>query len=272
VTGRRIFVGDLQGCLAPFERLLERLRFDPARDRLYLAGDLVNRGGESLATLRFVHSLREVSTTVLGNHDLHLLAYARGLLGKSNAEFDAILEDEQGPALLDWLRRRPLIWMDEAAGLCMVHAGIDPRWGPERAKACASEVEKALAESPDRFFAHMYGDEPESWREDLPEPDRLRTITNVLTRMRFCSPQGALDLATKGGADNAPAGFAPWFHHRHPDWSSWTLIFGHWSQLGLYEGDGVVCLDSGCVWGGALSALVVEGESRRIETIDCAAN
>ncbi|WP_376694965.1 symmetrical bis(5'-nucleosyl)-tetraphosphatase [Wenzhouxiangella sp. EGI_FJ10305] len=266
---RRVFIGDLQGCCTPLERLLEKLRFDPACDRLFLAGDLVNRGGESLAALRLVHSLREVSTTVLGNHDLHLLAYARGLLEKSNAEFDEILDDERAGELLDWLQRRPLIWFDRAAGLAMVHAGVDPRWGPEQARERAAEVERALTESPDEFFANMYGDEPDRWEADLPKAERLRTITNVMTRMRFCSPGGRLDFATQGGPGNAPPGFAPWFHHLQPDWQTWTLVFGHWSQLGLYQGEGVVCLDSGCVWGGSLSALVIEGEEQRIETVDC---
>jgi len=267
---RRIFIGDLQGCCTPFERLLDRLRFDPAGDRLYLAGDLVNRGGESLASLRLVHSLREVSTTVLGNHDLHLLAYARGRLGKQNAEFDEILADERGDALLDWLRSCPLLWLDETAGLAMVHAGVDPRWGPGQARECAAEVERALVESPESFFANMYGDEPDRWRADLPEAKRLRTITNVLTRMRFCSADGRLDLVAKGDPENAPPGFAPWFDHIHADWRGWTLVFGHWSQLGLHDTGGAVCLDSGCVWGGTLSALVIEGDERRIETVDCA--
>lgn len=268
--GRRIFVGDLQGCATPLERLLEKLRFDPVSDRLFFAGDLVNRGGESLAALNLVHSLRGVSITVLGNHDLHLLAYSRGRLNKPNAEFDEILADRHGDELLEWLQSCPLIWLDEAAGLGMVHAGVDPRWSPEQAQACAAEVEQALAESPERFFAHMYGDEPDHWQPDLPRDDRLRTITNVLTRMRFCSAEGHLDLSTKGGLDNTPPGYRPWFEHLHADWRDWTLVFGHWSQLGLYRADGVICLDSGCVWGGSLSALVVEDGDRWIETIDCA--
>lgn len=269
MTGRRIFIGDLQGCCSPFEKLLERLRFDPAADRLYLAGDLVNRGGESLAALRLVHSLREVTTCVLGNHDLHLLAYSRGMLGKANAEFEEILADERGDELLEWLRRCPLIWADESRGLAMVHAGVDPRWGPEQARSCAGEVERALAEAPEAFFANMYGDEPDRWQPDLPRAERLRTITNVLTRMRFCTADGRLDFAAKGGLESATPGFEPWFHHLHADWRAWTLIFGHWSQLGLHEAGGVVCLDSGCVWGGSLSALVVEGDKRRIEAVDC---
>lgn len=267
--GRRIFIGDLQGCCSAFERLLERLRFDPAADRLFLAGDLVNRGGESLETLRLVHSLREVSTTVLGNHDLHLLAYTRRKGGKVNAEFDAILSDRRADELLDWLRGCPLIWLDEGQGQAMVHAGVDPRWGPRQARACAAEVERALAEAPGAFFADMYGNEPDRWRADLPRPERLRTITNVLTRMRFCSAEGRVDLAGKGGPDDAAPGFAAWFQHLHEDWRGWTLVFGHWSQLGLYDAGGVVCLDSGCVWGGSLSALVIEGDERHVETVDC---
>lgn len=266
---RRIFVGDLQGCSTPMERLLDKLRFDPAADRLYFAGDLVNRGGESLAALRLVHSLREVSTTVLGNHDLHLLAYAQGRHGKPNAEFDEILADEHGDELLDWLRTCPLIWLDEASGLAMVHAGVDPRWGPEQASECAAEVEQALADSPQRFFADMYGDQPDRWQPGLPDADRLRSITNVFTRMRFCSANGRLDFSAKGGLDSAPAGYEPWFEHLHPDWRGWTLVFGHWSQLGLYQSDGVICLDSGCVWGGSLSALVVKGDERHVECVDC---
>ncbi|WP_376691649.1 symmetrical bis(5'-nucleosyl)-tetraphosphatase [Wenzhouxiangella sp. EGI_FJ10409] len=267
--GRRIFIGDLQGCCTAFERLLEQLRFDPAADRLFMAGDLVNRGGESLAALCLVHSLRDVSVTVLGNHDLHLLAYARGRLGKTNAEFDEILADPRGDELLAWLRGCPLVWLDERDGLAMVHAGVDPRWGPGQARECAAEVEHALAGSPEAFFADMYGDEPDRWHPDLPQAERLRTITNVLTRMRFCSADGRLDLAGKGGPESASPGFAPWFEHIHPDWRRWTLVFGHWSQLGLYRGDGVVCLDSGCVWGNSLSALVIEGDERRVESVDC---
>jgi len=267
--GRRIFIGDLQGCCSSFEKLLDRLRFDPAADRLYLAGDLVNRGGESLAALQLVHSLREVSTTVLGNHDLHLLAYARGQRAKPNAEFDEILADERGDELLEWLRRRPLIWLDESRKLAMVHAGVDPRWGPVQARRCAAEVESALADQPEEFFAHMYGDEPDLWRADLPRVERLRTITNVLTRMRFCTADGRLDFAGKGSLDSASSGFEPWFDHLHSDWRQWTLIFGHWSQLGLHDAGGAICLDSGCVWGGSLTALVIEGDERRIEAVDC---
>ena len=271
-TGRRIFIGDLQGCREPLERLLDQLRFDPGNDHLFFAGDLVNRGGQSLETLRLVYSLRERVTTVLGNHDLHLLAYVHGKRRKANAEFDAIAGARDGEALLDWLRHCPLIWLDAEERLGMVHAGIDPRWSPEDAQACASELERALREAPRKFFAGMYGDKPTRWRSDLGNADRLRSITNVLTRMRFCRADGRLALKAKGGADEAPSGYGPWFDFLHPDWEDWTLVFGHWSQLGLYQGDTAVCLDSGCVWGGSLSALVVEADgSRRVASVDCGA-
>jgi bis(5'-nucleosyl)-tetraphosphatase (symmetrical) len=266
---RDIFIGDLQGCCEPLARLLERLNFDSSRDRLLLAGDLVNRGGQSLAALRLVYSLRESLSCVLGNHDLHLLAYAFGHRRKPNAEFEAILAARDGQAMLDWLRACPLLWLDDSRQLGLVHAGVDPRWGLESARAAAGEIEQALQDDPADFFAHMYGDEPDRWQPDLLRRERLRTITNVFTRMRFCRADGALDLATKGGPDNAPNGFAPWYEHLHPDWEGWRLVFGHWSQLGLFDNERVTCLDSGCVWGGQLTALVFEDGERRFEVVDC---
>jgi len=270
-VSRDIFIGDLQGCRAPFEQLLDRLKFDPAADRLLLAGDLVNRGGASLDTLRLVHALRESTVTVLGNHDLHLLAFAHGRQAKANAEFEAILDAPDGPDMIEWLLQQPLLWLDQERRLALVHAGVDPRWGPRMALGCAREIERALADDPGVFFEHMYGNQPDGWHPELSGHDRLRTITNVLTRMRFCTADGRLDLVAKGGPERAPAGFAPWYENLNPGWSGWTLIFGHWSQLGRFDNGRVVCLDSGCVWGGALTALVVERESRRFEAVDCAA-
>jgi bis(5'-nucleosyl)-tetraphosphatase (symmetrical) len=266
---RTIFVGDLQGCLDPLERLLERLAFDPARDRLCFAGDLVNRGGQSLACLRRVRALGEAAVSVLGNHDLHLLAYAFGARRKPNREFDEILEAPDSAALLEWLRARPLMWRDDERRLAMVHAGIDPRWGPEDAWRHAGEIERALAEAPEAFFEHMYGDRPERWEPGLPEPERLRTLTNVFTRMRFCDAAGRLELSASGGPDTAPAGYRPWFEFLPQSWRAWRLVFGHWSQLGLHEHGPAICLDSGCVWGGRLSALVVADGEESIVSVDC---
>lgn len=263
MSGRHLFIGDLQGCLDAFERLLAVLHFRAGHDRLYLAGDLVNRGGQSLAVLQRVYELREVTTVVLGNHDLHLLAWARKAARPEHAEFQTILDHADGPALLAWLERQPLLWMDKAAQLVMVHAGVDPRWGPVQARQHAAEVEQALRDRPARFFAHMYGNEPARWTADLAPEFRLRTLVNVFTRMRFCREDGTLALAASGPPEQAPEGFAPWFDHLHPDWKGWKLIFGHWSQLGLMYSDQLVCLDSGCVWGGSLTALVLPDHQGR---------
>lgn len=269
---RQIFIGDIQGCYGALCRLLDRLKFDPAADKLRLAGDLVNRGGESLETLRFLAGLGDCVTAVLGNHDLHLLAYAhhqpRGR--KRNREFDVLIDAPDGQALLDWLIARPLMWKSKASRLAMVHAGVDPRWGPKAARERAREVEKALAEEPEHYFAHMYGDRPRRWKPSQPHFSRLRSITNVFTRMRFCDSHGRLDLLAKSGPRNPPAGFRPWFDYLHPDWRDWTLVFGHWSMLGLFQNPTVLCLDTGCVWGGSLSALVIEPDGeRRIVAVDC---
>ncbi len=269
---RQIFIGDIQGCYGALRRLLDRLKFDPAADKLRLAGDLVNRGGESLETLRFMVGLGDCVTAVLGNHDLHLLAYAhqqpRGR--KRNREFDVLIDAPDGQALLDWLIARPLMWKSKTNRLAMVHAGVDPRWGPKAARARAREVEKALAQEPEHYFAHMYGDRPRRWKPSQPHFSRLRSITNVFTRMRFCDSHGRLDLQAKGGPRNPPAGFRPWFDFLHPDWRDWTLVFGHWSMLGLFQNPTVLCLDTGCVWGGSLSALVIDPDGeRRIVAIDC---
>ena len=268
---RQIFVGDVQGHCEALERLLDKLKFDPASDRLRLAGDLVNRGGQSLETLRLIHSLKGSAMSVLGNHDLHLLAYAFGVRkGKrENPEFEAILEAPDGSELLDWLRAQPLMWKSGKRRLAMVHAGVDPRWGPKAARQHASELERALANEPREFFAHMYGNRPRRWRPTQPHYMRLRTITNVFTRLRFCDRDGRLDVDYTGSPKNAPKGLRPWFEFLNPDWEEWTVIFGHWSLLGLYVDEHVTCLDTGCVWGGDLTALVIDGDERRLVAVDC---
>ncbi len=268
---RQIFVGDVQGYCQALERLLDKLGFDPATDRLRMAGDLVNRGGQSLETLRLLRSLEGSAMSVLGNHDLHLLAYAYGVRkGKrENPEFEAILEAPDGPDLLAWLRSQPLMWKSKKRRLALVHAGVDPRWGPKATRQHARELEQALAIEPSPFFGHMYGNRPRRWRPSQPHYMRLRAITNVLTRLRFCDREGRLDLDYKGAPENAPKGVRPWFEFLNTDWDGWTLIFGHWSLLGLYSNDRVTCLDSGCIWGGELSALVIDGEDRYVVAVDC---
>ncbi|WP_111413279.1 symmetrical bis(5'-nucleosyl)-tetraphosphatase [Billgrantia lactosivorans] len=254
-------IGDLQGCHAEFVELLERIDFDPGRDRLWLAGDLVNRGPESLACLREVRALGDAALTVLGNHDLHLLAVARGGARLNRKDtLDAILAAPDREALLDWLQSRPLLVRQDFAGhgnTLMTHAGLLPRWSEEEAAGLAREVEERLgSERSGDFLERMYGNEPACWEASLDGLDRLRVIVNVLTRMRFIDAGGCLDFSAKAGLDSAPAGFAPWF--RYPRHDDVRLLFGHWAALeGRAEGARVhaEALDTGCVWGGSLTAL-----------------
>ncbi|MGR2739770.1 symmetrical bis(5'-nucleosyl)-tetraphosphatase [Billgrantia sp. Q4P2] len=254
-------IGDLQGCHAEFVELLERIAFDPACDRLWLAGDLVNRGPQSLACLREVRALGEAAYTVLGNHDLHLLAVARGGARLNRKDtLDEILAAPDREALLDWLQSRPLLVRENFDGqgeTVMTHAGLLPDWSPEQAASLAGEVEERLgSERSGAFLERMYGNEPACWEASLDGIDRLRVIVNVLTRMRFIDADGCLDFSAKEGLDSAPAGFAPWFRYSRQD--DVRLLFGHWAALeGRTEGARVraEALDTGCVWGGSLIAL-----------------
>lgn len=276
---RDIHIGDLQGLREPFERLLDKLGFDPAADRLALAGDLVNRGGESLSVLRQIAELGEPHFTVLGNHDLHLLAYAHMYpeVRKPNPEFEEVVDHADADRILQWLRNQPLLWLNENDRIALVHAGIDPRWEPKQARESAAEVEKALRGAKfGKFIDNMYGNQPEAWAPDQKRFTRLRTATNVLTRMRFVDGEGRLNFESSGDMKNPPKGCRPWFELLDESWREWSILFGHWSMLGYFEykpGDGhrsqAICLDSGCVWGGALTALVVADGERRIESVDC---
>ena len=259
-------IGDLQGCHAEFVALLERIAFDPRRDRLWLAGDLVNRGPDSLACLREVRALGDAAVTVLGNHDLHLLAVARGGGRFTRKDtMDDILAAPDGEALLDWLQAQPLLvheiqareGLAEQEELVMTHAGILPQWSVSEAVALAGEVEANLgSEQSGDFLRQMYGNQPACWHPELEGVDRLRGIVNVLTRMRFINAEGCLDFSAKEGLDSAPAGFAPWF--RYPRNDDVRLLFGHWAALEGHTDDArvrVEALDTGCVWGGDLTAL-----------------
>jgi bis(5'-nucleosyl)-tetraphosphatase (symmetrical) len=256
-------IGDLQGCHAEFVELLTRLHFDPRRDRLWLTGDLINRGPGSLACLREVQALGEAVVTVLGNHDLHLLAVARGRAPLNRQDtLAAILEASDREALLDWLQSRPLLVRETES--VMTHAGLLPQWSLPRAEALAGEVMAVLqSERSGGFLARMYGNTPACWRDDLEGVDRLRAIVNVLTRMRFIDAEGCLDFAAKQGLDSAPPGFAPWFCYPRPD--APRLLFGHWAALqGCTPGARVraEALDTGCVWGGSLTALNLDSGER----------
>lgn len=255
-------VGDLQGCYDEFLRLLEAIRFEPTRDRLWLCGDLVNRGPLSLEALRFVRNLGDSAVAVLGNHDLHLLAVA--LSGKSpnrKDTLDPILRAPDRDELLSWLRERPLMHHDAELGWALVHAGLPPQWDIELALRMAGDAASALrGPGGTVLLTGMYGDDPDLWSEDLGETERLRFTINALTRLRFCDPQGRLRLKPKGAPADAPPGVMPWFRVPGRRSANARIIFGHWSALGQIQWPdyNVWGLDTGCVWGGQLTALCLE--------------
>jgi bis(5'-nucleosyl)-tetraphosphatase (symmetrical) len=269
-------IGDVQGCYDELCALLERIVFDAGRDRLWFVGDLVNRGPQSLEVLRFVRGLGDRAVAVLGNHDLHLLAAAAGTRRPNPKDtFDEILAAPDRDALVDWLRRRPLLHADDELGVVMIHAGLAPQWNSARARACAAEVEAVLrADDYREFLAAMYGDRPDRWSDDLRGIDRLRFSLNCFTRLRLCDRDGRLHLREKGSPWNRSNGLVPWFAAPGRASAGADLVFGHWSMLGRYEdrANGVYALDSGCIWGGALTALRLDGDSREWKDVPCAAH
>lgn len=248
-------IGDVQGCYAEFAQLLEKCRFDPAVDRVWLVGDLVNRGPASLEVLRLVRSLGEAATVVLGNHDLYLLMLAAGHSRRNKDDtLVRILEAPNRDELLDWLSRRPLLHVE--GEYAMVHGGLLPAWSVPRAAELAREVECALLSEQSRtFLRNLHGNQPDRWSDALKGWPRLRVIVNALTRMRFCTPQGRLMLEAKGPPDKAPPGTVPWFRATGRASRTHTIVFGHWSALGFHRSEGLIALDSGCVWGGKLTAV-----------------
>ena len=262
-------IGDVQGCSHELKALVEQIGFDPAQDQLWFVGDLVNRGPDSAGVLRFVMSLGEAAVAVLGNHDLHLLMVADGMerLHKSDTIQD-VLQAHDRDDLLNWLRHRPLLHV--AGNTVLVHAGLLPQWSAAQASMLAREVESALRGS-DRsgLMANMYGNKPHAWADDLSGHARLRVIINAMTRMRFCTPEGDMEFSHKGGLDKAPEGCLPWFDAPHPAWQGSEIVFGHWSALGLMVEKNLMALDTGCLWGGALSAIRLE--DRRVFQVSCRA-
>lgn len=251
-------IGDVQGCLTPLQRLLDDVRFDPARDHLILVGDLVNRGPDSLGVLRFVRGLGAAATCLLGNHDLHLLAAARnGHLNRKDT-LDGILAADDRDALLRWLRHCPLCHWHAPSETLLVHAGLAPQWTVHEARALAAEVESVLR-GPDhgRLLDQLYGNEPDRWHAALEGMDRWRFIINALTRMRMLHADGRLNLRHKGPPDPADPLSIPWFLWPERASAGTRIVFGHWSTLGqtAWPQARVYGLDSGCVWGGALTAL-----------------
>lgn len=251
-------IGDLQGCDAPLERLLAKIAFSPSRDTLYLLGDLVNRGPASAAVLRRLVGYGDAARCLLGNHDLSLLAVAHGVRAAHRGDtLDGILEAPDRAALLDWLRHRSMAM--DAHGILLVHGGVLPQWTRAQVLALAGEVE-AVLRGPGLadFLAHMYGNDPAQWDEGLQGHARLRVIVNALTRLRFCTPQGVMNLKASGGLDAAPPGFVPWFDVPGRRTAGHTIAFGHWSTLGYLRRPDLIALDTGCVWGGCLSALKLD--------------
>lgn len=255
-------VGDLQGCLKELKALLDKVAFGHD-DRLWLTGDLVNRGPDSLETLRFVEQLGDQAIVVQGNHDLHLLAIAFGQKKAGRYDtFDSILRAPDREQLIQWLRQQPLVHHDPQLDYVMVHAGIPPLWDLSTALARAAEVETVLrSDQASDFFAQMYGNQPAVWSDSLTSWQRYRTITNYFTRMRFCSHTSELELNTKGGSNKLPPGFAPWYSFEDRKTAKQRILFGHWASLeGKADAANVFALDTGCVWGGALTALRLEDQ------------
>ena len=260
-------IGDVQGCFASLKGLLEQIAFHPQRDRLWFVGDLVNRGPDSLATLRFVKSLGEGAVCVLGNHDLHLVAVAAGH-GELREQdtLHATLDAPDADELIDWLRTRPLMHVED--GYAMVHAGLLPSWTVARALELAHEVEQKLrGRGYDTVLARMYGNEPDRWNDALRGDERRRVIINAMTRMRVCTVKGVMRLRYKGDGTELPPGVVPWFAVPGRASRATPIIFGHWSALDLVLEPNVIGLDTGCLWGRKLSALRLE--DRRLFQFSC---
>jgi bis(5'-nucleosyl)-tetraphosphatase (symmetrical) len=255
-------IGDVQGCDAPLARLLDKIGFSPSRDTLYLLGDLVNRGPDSAAVLRRLMAYGTSARCLLGNHDLSLLAVAEGRRAPHrNDTMDSILQAPDRAAMLAWVRRQSMALHEQ--GLLMVHGGVLPQWDVAQTLALAGEVEAVLrGPALGDFLATMYGNLPAQWDDALTGPDRLRVIVNALTRLRFCTPEGVMDLRASGGLQHAPPGYLPWFDVPGRRTAGVCVAFGHWSTLGFLRRPDLISLDTGCVWGGCLSALRLAADGR----------
>ena len=264
-------IGDVQGCDAQLGELLSALKFSAERDQLWLVGDLVNRGPDSLKVLRRVRALGAAATVVLGNHDLHLLAVS---LGKARIRegdtLDEVLAAPDRDALLDWLITRPLLHEDADRNMCMVHAGLPPEWNLTLASECAREFERALQRNPGKLFDTLYGDEPDRWNPALEGAERLRFIANCLTRLRYLDADGRLMMRAKGSPKKAQGkSLIPWFEAPGARWTASRIVFGHWSTLGFFSNAEVTALDTGCVWGGCLTALRLDDPQAKPIQVKC---
>lgn len=253
-------IGDVQGCFNCLQRLLDTIRFDPLKDQLWFAGDLVNRGPDSLGTLRFIKSLGTSAISVLGNHDLHLIASAYGISKiRSRDTIQPILDAPDCAELIEWLRHRPFMHVE--LNYCLVHAGLAPQWTIDEAQQCAHEVENILRGNQIKgFLEHMYGNQPDTWDPNLRGWDRLRFITNALTRIRYCTSESALQMNDKQSPETVNNHVIPWFQVKNRRSQSSNIIFGHWSTLGLQINEQIIALDTGCVWGGYLTGVCLTGD------------
>ncbi len=261
-------IGDIQGCFDELLRLLDTISFNEHTDQLWFAGDLVNRGPKSLETLRFVKSLGDSAVTVLGNHDLHLLAASCApKMARKKDSLLPILEAPDSAELIHWLRHRPLFYCNDE--FCLIHAGLPPQWDFKRTQKMASLAEQALR-SPDYqgFLKQMYGNKPNIWSSDLKGVERLRFIVNCFTRMRYCDEDGRLDFIHNGPLGSQPKSLVPWFDLPKRKSADMRIIFGHWSALGYHEGPNCYAIDTGCLWGGQLTALKLDKQMQRF-SIDC---
>ncbi|MCP1373917.1 symmetrical bis(5'-nucleosyl)-tetraphosphatase [Dyella lutea] len=265
-------IGDVQGCYPELQRLLDKLRFDPAQDNLWFCGDLVNRGGQSLETLRFIHGLRERTVVTLGNHDLSLLAIAQrkpDAQARVNPELREVLFADDAPVLFEWLRSQKLLHHDEQLGWTMVHAGLAPSWTLRQALRSAQEIERELT-SPrhPRLLRNLFGNRPAAWSSRLQGIERMRASINTLTRMRYCDIQGRIDFEGKGIPGTQKPGMYPWFEVPGMRRRDTRVVCGHWSALGRFAGLGVYAIDTGCVWGGQLTALRLDSEEPAYFTVN----
>ena len=258
-------VGDIQGCAVALEELLDDLGFDPANDQLWLTGDLVNRGPHSLETLRLVKGLGDAAITVLGNHDLHLLAVAEGIKSiRPGDTMKKILKAPDRDELIHWLRHLPMVHVDSGLRVLMIHAGVYPGWSRKQLTRRANEVETVLrSEDYKGFLSAMYSRQPKRWNKSLAGYDRLRFITNAMTRMRFVDLKKRLDFEHKGPPGSQPKSLVPWYQHQETKCKNWRIVCGHWSALGYMRSGRIIALDSGCVWGGALTAVRLDTKSQR---------
>jgi len=259
-------IGDIQGCFSELKQLLEKIQFSSDKDQLWFTGDLVNRGPESLATLRYVKSLNENAITVLGNHDLHMLAVLFGYQKQRRKDtFDEIIQAPDKDDLIQWLIQQPLMYVDESLNAVLVHAGIFPGWTIQQAKELAGEVETTLqGKHLPTFLQNMYGNQPDNWNDKLQDWERLRFITNCFTRMRYCHSDLALDLKYNGEPGLQPEHLQPWLNFLNQEHKKYRILFGHWSTLGQSKVSNVFALDSGCLWGGKLTALALENSPHYI--------